>query len=87
MRRDKLRFHLVMLGCAGFVGLALASLVYVCSRPQTASVQAAEQAAITQCWERSRAPERTEIYRRAQADSCREMHKQYVHKFGEAASS
>lgn len=87
MRRDKLKFHLVMFGCAGFVCVALASLAYVCTRPQTASVQAAEQAAITQCWERSRAPDRTEIYRRAQADSCREMVKQYEHKFGAGAAS
>jgi hypothetical protein len=87
VRREKLRFHLVMLGCGGFIVLALASLVYVCSRPQTASVQASEQAAIAQCWQRSRDPERTEIYRRAQADSCREMHEQYVHKFGPDAAT
>ena len=87
VRRDKLKFHLVMLGCAGFVVLALASLAYVCSRPQTADVQASERAAIEQCLQRSRAPERTEIYRRAQADSCAEMLEQYEHKFGADAAS
>ena len=44
-------------------------------------------AAIDQCLQRSRAPERTEIYRRAQADSCAEMLEQYEHKFGADAAS
>jgi len=87
VRRDKLKFHLVMLGCGGFIVLSLGALVWVCSQPQTASVQASEQAAIEQCLQRSRAPERTEIHRRAQADSCREMRKQYEHKFGPDAAT
>ena len=86
MRAEKLRFHLVMGGCAAFVALMLAALAWVCLQPQTAGVQAAERHAIEQCLQRSEDPARSEIQRRAQADSCREMHKQYVHKFGSGES-
>lgn len=83
MQRDRLTFHAVMAGCAGIVLLALASLAYVCTRPQTAQVQAGEARAIERCQQRSRDPARTEIQRRALADACREMRRQYLHKFGE----
>ncbi len=82
MRGQKVRFHLVMAGCAGFVVLMLGALAWVCLQPQTSGVQAAERHAIEQCVQRSEDTARSEIQRRAQADSCREMRKQYVHKFG-----
>jgi hypothetical protein len=82
MAADKLKFHLVMAGCGGFVVLMLAALAWVCLQPQTVDVQAAERHAIEQCLQRSEDGARSEIQRRAQADSCREMRKQYVHKFG-----
>ncbi|KAF1015223.1 MAG: hypothetical protein GAK31_02713 [Stenotrophomonas maltophilia] len=85
MQRDRLKFHLVMAGCGAFVVLALAALAYVCSRPQTAGVQSGEARAIERCLQRSQDPARRAIQRQAQADSCREMRKQYLHKFGEDA--
>jgi hypothetical protein len=77
MRTERVKFHLVMAGCGGFVLLMLAALAWVCLQPQTVDVQAAERHAIEQCVQRSEDPS---------ADSCREMRKQYVHKFGGDAS-
>lgn len=48
MRAEKLKFHLVMAGCGGFVVLMLAALAWVCLQPQTVDVQAAERHAIEQ---------------------------------------
>ncbi|QEI06383.1 hypothetical protein FXN63_11480 [Pigmentiphaga aceris] len=82
-RHERAKFHVVMAACGGFVLLMLAALVYVCTRPQTAEVQAAEAHAVRQCWTRSTDPDRSAISRSAQHDACREMQKQYVYKFGE----
>jgi len=82
MRGERRMFHGVMAACGAFVLLMLGALVWVCLQPQTQDVQAAERHAIEQCQRRSEDPSRTEIQRRAQADSCREMRKQYAHKFG-----
>jgi hypothetical protein len=81
MRTERVKFHLVMAGCGGFVLLMLAALAWVCLQPQTVDVQAAERHAIEQCVQRYATDPRC-----AQADSCREMRKQYVHKFGGDAS-
>ena len=69
MRAERLKFHLVMAGCGGFVVLMLAALAWVCLQPQTVDVQAAERHAIEQCVQRSEDPSRSEIQRRAQASS------------------
>lgn len=61
----------------------LGLLIWVCSRPQTDDIRAAEGQSIARCWERSADPRRSAISRSAQADACREMEKQYVHKFGQ----
>ena len=65
-----------------FALAALASLVYVCSRPQTAEVRAAERHAVLMCWQRSADPVRPVISRDAQAVACLEMERQYLRKFG-----
>ena len=61
---------------------ALASLVYVCSRPQTPEVRAAERHAVLMCWQRSADAGRTAISRDALATACLEMERQYLRKFG-----
>ena len=81
-RANKATFHWTMACCGAFVVLMLAILAYVCSRPQTSDIEAAEANALSQCWKRSADGTRTEIYRSAARDSCKEMQKQYVHKFG-----
>ena len=86
MRPAQLWRQLGWPGAAGLLLLVLAALAWVCLQPQTVDVQAAERHAIEQCLQRSEDPSRSEIQRRAQADSCREMRKQYVHKFGGDAS-
>jgi len=83
MAPDRVKFHLVMTGCGLFVIGMLGLLIYVCSRPQTPAVQAAEQHVIAMCRERSTDPVHTEIFRREHAAACREMTKQYVRKFNE----
>ena len=81
--RGRRRFHLVMVACAGFVLLMLAALIYVCTRPQTAQVQAAERNAILKCRERSEDTSRSAIFRSSLVQACQEMEKQYIHKFDE----
>lgn len=82
MSRPTYTLHLVMAGCALFVALALGALAWVCLQPQTSEVLAREQAALARCWRRSEDPGRTSIHRHAQAESCREMHRQLLHKSG-----
>ena len=81
MTPERRRFHLIMAGCGLFVLAMLGSLIYVCSRPQTADVQAAERHAVLMCRQRSADENRSAIYRSEQSKACREMEKQYVHKF------
>lgn len=76
------RFHFIMAGCGVFVLAALASLVYVCSRPQAPEVRAAERHAVLMCWQRSADAGRTAISRDALATACLEMERQYLRKFG-----
>ena len=72
MAADKLKFHLVMVGCGGFVVLMLAALAWVCLQPQTVDVQAAERHAIEQCLQRSEGAARSEIPRQIGKASGRE---------------
>lgn len=71
-------FHLVMAGCALFAIAMLGLLIWVCSRPQTDDIRAAEGQSIARCWERSADPRRSAISRSAQADACREMEKGFA---------
>ena len=75
------RFRYVMAACGMFVLAALGSLIYVCSRPQTPEVQAAERHAIAACKAQSEDPARTDIFRSERRKACAEMEKQYLHKF------
>lgn len=75
------RFRRVMGACGLFMAAMIGSLVYVCTRPQTDEVRAAEGRAVLACWQRSADAARTDIFRSEQGKACREMEKQYVHKF------
>jgi Na+/H+-dicarboxylate symporter len=77
------RFRIVLAGCGVFVIAMLGSLAYVCSRPQTPAIQAAEKQTILACKQQSEDAARTEIFRIERRKACAEMQKQYVHKFKE----
>lgn len=81
MTPQRRRFHLIMIGCGLFVVAMLGILALVVSRPQTPDVQAAERHAVLMCWQRSKDPKRSAIYRSEHTKACQEMEKQYVHKF------
>lgn len=82
MDQQRKKFHLIMAGCGIFMVLAVSSLAYVASRPQTTEVQEAEGKAVLACWQRSNDPVLPAISRIELTKSCKEMEKQYVHKFG-----
>jgi len=77
----KRKFRWVMSLCGVFIIAMLGSLIYVCSRPQTAETQAAERRAIMACRQQSEEVTRTEIFRSERRKACVEMEKQYMHKF------
>ncbi|TXR39762.1 hypothetical protein FVE88_07480 [Ectopseudomonas mendocina] len=71
-------------GCLGlflaglaFVVLIFAGLIYIMTRPQDSEIEAGERAAIDACWQSAQATERSFT-----EESCREMEKQFLRKFG-----
>ena len=71
-------------GCLGlflaglaFVVLIFAGLIYIMTRPQDSEIEAGERAAIEACWKSAQATERSFT-----EESCQEMEKQFLRKFG-----
>lgn len=71
-------------GCLGlflaglaFVVLIFAGLIYIMTRPQDGEIEAGERAAIEACWKSAQATERSFT-----EESCQEMEKQFLRKFG-----
>ncbi len=79
----KRKFRSVMNLCGLFVLVMLGSLIWVCSRPQTEAIQAAEKRSILACRTQSTDMARTEIFRMERQKACAEMEKQYLRKFQE----
>ncbi|MEJ2801073.1 hypothetical protein WAE61_04255 [Comamonadaceae bacterium PP-2] len=67
-----------------FVAIALGSLLYVCSRPQTPSIAAAERHTIARCFLSAEEPRRSPLSQYVRAEACREMTKQFTRKYGVA---
>lgn len=71
-------------GCLGlflaglmFVVLIFAGLIYIMTRPQDSEIEAGERATIEACWKSAQATERSFT-----EESCQEMEKQFLRKFG-----
>lgn len=71
-------------GCLGlflagllFVVLVFVGLIYIMTRPQDGEIEAAEREAIEACWKNADATERSFT-----VESCQEMEKQFLRKFG-----
>lgn len=67
----------LLLAGVAFIVLVFAGLIYVMTRPQDGAIEAGERQAIEACWKSANATERAFTL-----ESCKEMEKQFVRKFG-----
>ncbi|TWI52473.1 hypothetical protein IQ22_03242 [Pseudomonas duriflava] len=72
----------LMLGAVIFIFAILGGLIYLFTRGPSPEVQANEQRTIQACEQRASAPDTSEAERFSIGESCREMRKQYVKKYG-----
>ena len=73
-------------GCLGlfvvgllFVISLVAGFIYFVTRPQGGEIEAGERAAIAACWERAKGADSERAFT---VESCQEMEKQFLRKFG-----